>query len=413
VEKYDFVGFENIEGDIAMKDLPTTWKEFSIEDLMEAIIDYRGKTPAKTTSGIPLITAKIIDNGKIHTPTEFISQETYVEWMKRGFPKKGDVLITTEAPLGEVAQLYDDKVALAQRVILLRGRSDKLSNSYLKWVLQSSQTQKQLYSRSTGSTVLGIKQSELRKVKIPLPPLNEQKRIAAILDKADAIRRKRKQAIALTEDLLRSAFLEMFGDPVTNPKGWEVISVSKIIQGDMRNGLSPSNNGKFKGSVLTLSAITQGKFDINSRKFGHFDIEPPSDKKVYSSLFLVCRGNGNINLVGCGRFPSQDYQDILFPDTMIAVPLDFSRIEKSFLEYLWNSQFVRRQIEKQARTTNGTHKINQKSLSGISILLPPIELQKKFTDICSRIQSLRDSYPMNKLNDLFNSLLQRAFRGEL
>src|SRR5690606_6594720 len=99
-------------------------------DGVEALIDYRGKTPTKTRSGVPLITAKVVKNGRIETPNEFISYDDYDAWMRRGIPQAGDVLITTEAPLGEVAQLGPEKVALAQRLIALRGKSDILDNTF-------------------------------------------------------------------------------------------------------------------------------------------------------------------------------------------------------------------------------------------------------------------------------------------
>ena len=252
-----------------MSKLPIGWNSASIEDAMEAIIDYRGKTPTKTTSGIPLITAKIIDSGRIAEPTEFISEGTYLEWMKRGFPKQGDVLITTEAPLGEVAQLQQERVALAQRVILLRGRTEVVDNSYIKWILQAPIVQDQLRARSTGSTVLGIKQSELRKVKLFYPPIAEQRRIAAILDRADAVRRKRKEAIALTEELLRSAFLEMFGNPVVNSKEWETTALGNLLT-DIESGWSPECDSREaeaeEWGVLKLGAVTRRHFDPTQNK---------------------------------------------------------------------------------------------------------------------------------------------------
>src|SRR5690606_13060361 len=101
---------------------------------MESIIDYRGKTPKKTDSGIPLITAKIVKNGRILEPNEFISPQDYESWMRRGLPKPGDVVITTEAPMGEVAQLDERKVALAQRLITLRGKKGMLHNNFLRFV---------------------------------------------------------------------------------------------------------------------------------------------------------------------------------------------------------------------------------------------------------------------------------------
>lgn len=86
------------------------WKQYRLIDVLDTLIDYRGKTPKKTSSGVPLITAKIIKNGRIETPTEFISVDDYDSWMVRGFPKVGDVVLTTEAPLGEVAQLDDSNI---------------------------------------------------------------------------------------------------------------------------------------------------------------------------------------------------------------------------------------------------------------------------------------------------------------
>ena len=88
------------------------WKECILEDVIEKFIDYRGKTPKKTEFGIPLITAKIVKAGRILEPNEFIASEDYTSWMTRGYPEVGDVVMTTEAPLGEVATIKDKYVAL-------------------------------------------------------------------------------------------------------------------------------------------------------------------------------------------------------------------------------------------------------------------------------------------------------------
>ena len=116
---------------------------------MAAIIDYRGKSPEKTRFGVPLVTAKIVKGGRIEKPEEFIAETDFEEWMRRGMPKPGDIVMTTEAPLGEVAQLDDRKVALAQRVITLRGKPDLLDNTFLKFLLQSNPVQEELHSRGT------------------------------------------------------------------------------------------------------------------------------------------------------------------------------------------------------------------------------------------------------------------------
>ena len=161
------------------------WKQYKLIDVLDTLIDYRGKTPRKTMSGIPLITAKIIKNGRIDTPNEFIAIEDYNSWMVRGLPKVGDVVLTTEAPLGEVAQLDDENVALAQRVVTLRGKAGVLDNTYLKYFLLSHVGQQRLKARETGTTVTGIKQSELREVLVDCPPYETQIQIASVLSSLD------------------------------------------------------------------------------------------------------------------------------------------------------------------------------------------------------------------------------------
>ena len=187
-----------------------------LEDWMAAIIDYRGKTPEKTSSGVPLITAKIVKGGRIEDPEEFIAEEAYEPWMRRGIPEAGDVVLTTEAPLGEVAQLDGKKVALAQRIITLRGKSDLLDNTYLKFALQSQPIQEQLHGRASGSTVSGIKQSELRKLQLTFPPVEEQRQVAAILgsldDKIDLNRRINQTLEAMAQAIFQSWFVDF--DPV-------------------------------------------------------------------------------------------------------------------------------------------------------------------------------------------------------
>ena len=199
-----------------MFDFPNGWRLRSVEDSMKAIIDYRGKTPRKTPSGIPLITAKIVKDGRMMTPTEFIASEGYDSWMNRGLPEPGDVVMTTEAPLGEIAQINSCKVALGQRLITLRGKPDLLNNTYLKFAMQAAFVQNQLKARSTGTTVLGISQRELRKVEIPLPLLFEQRRIAHILgtldDKIELNRRMNETLEATARAIFKSWFVNF--DPV-------------------------------------------------------------------------------------------------------------------------------------------------------------------------------------------------------
>ena len=194
----------------------SNWKEYKLEDALECLIYYRGKTPEKTISGIPLITAKIVKKGKIETPTEFIAKENYKSWMVRGLPKVGDIVLTTEAPLGEVAQLDNCNVALAQRIVTLRGKKDLLDNDFLLYLLQSDFIQHQLEARSSGSTVKGIKQSELRKIILKFPSLAKQKEIALkikILDKKIQLNTQINQTLEqIAQALFKSWFVDF--DPV-------------------------------------------------------------------------------------------------------------------------------------------------------------------------------------------------------
>jgi type I restriction enzyme S subunit len=188
----------------------------TLAQAMDAIIDYRGKTPTKTPFGIPLITAKIVKDGRITEPDEFIAEVEYDAWMRRGIPKPGDVVLTTEAPLGEVARLDNRRVALAQRLICLRGKAGLLDNGYLKYLLMSKPIQAQLRSRESGSTVSGIKQSELRKLIFDLPPFESQIAIASILgaldDKIELNRQMNQTLEAIAQALFRSWFVDF--DPV-------------------------------------------------------------------------------------------------------------------------------------------------------------------------------------------------------
>lgn len=212
-----------------------------LEECLEALIDYRGKTPKKADAGIPLITAKVVKSGRIERPDEFIAEDTYEAWMTRGYPEVGDVVLTTEAPLGEVAQIKFLPVALAQRVVTLRGKKEILDNGYLLYLLQTAKMQEKLIGRSSGTTVLGIKQSELRKIEVTLPPVKEQRAIARILgaldDKIDVNRRLNGTQETMARALFKAWFVDFDGVPSGDmweselgmiPRGWKVGTLADL-----------------------------------------------------------------------------------------------------------------------------------------------------------------------------------------
>jgi len=190
----------------------STFSTRTVEEVTETLIDYRGKTPKKSTNGVKLITAKVIKDGFVVGGNhEYIADNNYEKWMQRGLPKQWDILITTEAPLGEIAQLRTtEKVALAQRVILLRGKPDIIDQQYYFQALKSPFVQAELKARSTGTTVLGIKQSELRQVRIPYYPLPTQRKIATILGAYDDLIKNNTRRIRILEEMAQALYREWF-----------------------------------------------------------------------------------------------------------------------------------------------------------------------------------------------------------
>ena len=161
-------------------EIPAHWEVRRLRRVVSKFVDYRGKTPEKSASGVPLVTARNIKNQSIDfsLSEEFIREELYPRWMVRGRPEYGDVVITTEAPLGETAQIVDTGIALAQRVILLKVEAMKITNDYLKYHFAADSGRMELRTRATGSTALGIKASHLKSSLIAVPSMREQDAIA-------------------------------------------------------------------------------------------------------------------------------------------------------------------------------------------------------------------------------------------
>ncbi|MCZ8025257.1 MAG: restriction endonuclease subunit S [Microcystis sp. LE19-10.1B] len=176
--------------------IPVEWEVKKIEQKLERIIDYRGQTPKKVTEGIPLLTAKNVRDGFIEKePQEFIADSAYNSWMSRGIPEVGDVLFTTEAPMGNVASIPNYRIALAQRLLTLCPKINELSQDFLFWILHWKRSKERIELLTSGSTVVGIKQSVFRKVIFAFPSYNEQERIYAVLNSHDEINKNEKHKL--------------------------------------------------------------------------------------------------------------------------------------------------------------------------------------------------------------------------
>jgi type I restriction enzyme S subunit len=191
--------------------LPAGWQFQRLGNLAK-FIDYRGRTPDKINSGVPLITAKNVRFGFIsREPYEFVSDKEYTEWMTRGFPRIWDILFTTEAPLGNVAIVdIGEKFALAQRVICFQFHEPQIA-AYLRLALMSEQVRLQIGEEATGMTATGIKASRLKEIPVPIPPLAEQHRIVAKVDELMALCDRLKADLATSrarQERLAAALIE-------------------------------------------------------------------------------------------------------------------------------------------------------------------------------------------------------------
>lgn len=190
-------------------------KNFKEEELISLckFIDYRGKTPTKCENGIPLITAKNVKNNSFSfEPREYFLPELYESHMTRGIPRAGDVLFTTEAPLGNVCRIpeIEEKFAVGQRIITMQVY-EKITEIYLEHALQSDSFQKEMWRKSTGSTVKGIKSRLLGKITIPVPPIELQNQFAEFVKLIDKQKFKMRSSLEEIQKLLESLMNKYFG----------------------------------------------------------------------------------------------------------------------------------------------------------------------------------------------------------
>lgn len=233
--------------------IPCDWE---VRELIQVAnyVDYRGKTPSKKDAGRFLVTARNIKSGQIdyETSQEFISENDYQLVMRRGLPKIGDILITTEAPLGSIAMINNEDIALAQRIIKYRVKENIINNYYLLYYLSSAKFQQILDLKSTGSTAKGIKGSVLHKLPIEFPPLPEQKAIAHILGLMDNLINKNDQLI--TQKELRKKWLMQ--NLLTGKKRlrgfdgkWKDVKLGNVF--DFIKSYSISRDGLTKSNVIS------------------------------------------------------------------------------------------------------------------------------------------------------------------
>jgi len=274
-----------------------------------------------------------------------------------------------------------------------------------------------LETHTRGTGVPTLNRNLVHVVPVLVPPIDEQRRIADILDRADAIRRKRQEAIRLTEELLRSAFLEMFGDPVANPKGWNVYELGDLLT-DIQSGWSPKCDSRVadveEWGVLKLSGVTYGYFNSNENKALLPEDSSRPDLEVKTGDLLMTRKN-TYDLVGASAFVHNTRPKLMLSDLIFRLCLKNS-VDPIYIWQVLSQKPMRDNISKLAGGTAGSMpNISKARLRKLLLPVPPLDFQLKYRKIANTLWTGQNHQKASseKAHDLFNSLLQRAFRGEL
>ncbi|NCQ87087.1 MAG: restriction endonuclease subunit S [Microcystis aeruginosa W13-18] len=387
---------------------PSSWQKLAFKDVAEVITGSTPSTKEPENYGeyLPFVTPGELDLGEpiIHAETSL----SLVGKAKARTVPKDSVLVCCIGSLGKVG-ITGREVAFNQQINALVFNEKLVCPRY---GYHYCRTLKPLLSHMAPSTTVAIvNKSRFQSLEIPFPPLEEQRRIAAILDKADGVRRKRKEAIRLTEELLKSTFLEMFGDPVTNPKGWEICELQNVCNRVTDGTHQPPNWADGGIPFLFVSNIVNGEIDFKVSKHiteeSWFELTSRCPIEINDILYTTVGSYGNAALVRTkNRFCFQRHIAHIKPDSR--------SIEPEFLLGMMQSDWIRQQADKQARGV-AQKTLNLRELKKFTIFTPPIEEQKKYVKLRQGVEKQLSYYrsALEQSENLFNSLLQRAFRGEL
>ena len=298
-------------------------------------------------------------------------------------------------------------------------RSPRAEPGYLRQVLRSDPFHVHFMQTvaGVGGSLLRARPAQVARISIPLPPLPEQRRIAAILDQADALRAKRREALAQLDSLTQSIFIEMFGDPVSNDRNWPAASVSDFVAG-FETGKSlvaadeDDQTSEFR--VLKISAVTSLEFKPELAKALPLDYEPPESHFVRQGDLLFSRAN-TAELIGATALVDRAPLKLVLPDKLWRfVWYKVPRAAPRFVQHLFRQTKFRFEIAQRASGTSGSMKnISQEKVFSVRVGLPPLALQQTFATRIQAIEALKTTHraALAELDALFASLQHRAFSG--
>ncbi|MHC5676526.1 restriction endonuclease subunit S [Nostoc sp.] len=271
-------------------------------------------------------------------------------------------------------------------------------------------------SRAVGVNLPRLSPSVLANFEIPIPPLEEQRRIAEILDRAEELRSKRREAIAQLDTLTQAIFIEMFGDPATNPKGWIVDRLEKLIINSLQNGLYKHSSDYGSGTpILRIDAFYDGKVTkLSTLKRVRVSQDEQALYKLNEGDIVINRVNSMEYLGKSALIPPMT-EPIVFESNMMRFSVNLEIIDSCYLVEFLQSKFIKGQILSSSKNAVNQSSINQQDVKGFLINIPPLPLQKEFAQRVEAVEKLKAAHcaSLSELDALFASLQHRAFRGEL
>ena len=373
------------------------WPTVKIGDVSEILSGNAWKSSGFTTDKGRLLPVIRIQNVS--------SQETeFVYWdgdvLDKYRIENGDLLLSLSGNV-KLCQWKFGSALLNQRVVRLTPLK-MLDKRYFYWALDRVVLQLEALARH--AVIANVSVADLKSFEIPLPPLAEQKRIATILDKADAIRRKRQQAIQLADDFLRAVFLDMFGDPVTNPKGWAVRPV-----GDLCDCIVPGRDKpkSFNGSTPWITTNELIHLGVTFKKKNYIGLTVGEISEVRArvvpkeSVIMTCVGDlGVVSVAG---------EDMVINQQLHAF-LPSEEIAPSYLSFSLASQ--KGYMLKMASSTTLPY-MNKTVCNSVPVMLPPKAMQNKFESLVAKVAAFKLKSTGFSDETAFQAISQKAFSGQL
>ena len=353
-------------------------------------------------NGCPLIAGAGDFGARTPKPKKFTTQPIRVS-------ESGDIILCIRATIGDL-NWSDKSYCLGRGVAGLRPYKKELDRFYL-WHFINDNKQK-LEALGTGSTFKQISRHDISSFEIPLPPLDEQRRIAAILDKADAIRRKRQESIHFTEEYIRSTFLEMFGDPVTNPKGVKVVQLSDITT-KITDGVHQKPNYTDSGvPFISVKDITTGRLKFDNCKYVSLEDHQKFTKRCKAERFDILYTKVGATY-GRPALVDTDREFSLYVSVCLIKPQK-KLVDPFYLNAVLGTSAIKNQADKRIKGI-GVPDLHLDQIQKFLIPLPTMQYQSEFARCVAAIEKLKSSLRVSlaEFDMLSNAFTQRAFRGEL